>query len=175
MSKHKLSDDSTIYHYTLLRRFTRKHPFYWMYSAFLLLWLFADTAYLGVQGIILLIGSAVTVIAAHAIIAFLLLRFSKGTVPRLWNWVAAYPFYGYLPAGFVPIGQWNRANRHRLLIGFSLLAVFYVWLPLPWLANAAAAHYFLLLPQLIYVGSCMRVNRGGLMKATPQEISFYKN
>lgn len=175
MAKHKLSGDSTIYHYTLLRRFTRKHPFFWLYSLCLLLWLFADVIYLREKGIVTMVSSIAIVLVAHAVIVLLLRRMSKGTVPRIWGWVMAFPFYGYLPAGFVPAGQWNRANRHRLWIGFALVALLYVWLPVAWLANAAAAHYFLLLPQLVYVGSCMRTYQGGLIKATPQEISLYKN
>lgn len=175
MAKHKLSEDSTIYHYTLLLRFTRKHPFVWAYSACLLLWLFADLAYMGLSGAVLFILASAAVSAAHGIIAFLLRRLSRGTVPRIWGWAWAYPFYGYLPIGFVPVGQWNRANRHRLWIGFVLLAPLYVWLTLPWLTNLAAAHYFLLLPQLVYVGSFMRRNRSGLVKASPQEISLYKS
>lgn len=174
MAQHKLSEDSTIYHYTLLQRFTRKHPFYWMYTACLLLWLFADVVYLGRRGAVLLIASTASGLLAHVGIVALLRFYSRGTVPRLWSWALAYPLYGYLPTGYVPVTQWNRANRHRLLIGFALLAPLYVWLPLAWLANLAAAHYFLLLPQLIYVGSCMRKHRGGLMKVTFSDISLYK-
>lgn len=174
MAKHTISEQSTIYHYTLLRRFTRKHPFCFIYSACLLLWVFADAVYLGGRGLIILAVSAASVLLCHAAIALLIHYFSKGTVPRIWGWAWAYPFFGFIPSGYVPVGQWNRANRHRLLIGFSLIALLYVWLPFPWLANAAAAHYFLLLPQLVYIGSCMRKNSSGLVKATTAEVSLYK-
>ncbi|MNB97671.1 hypothetical protein D3C76_1002640 [compost metagenome] len=104
-----------------------------------------------------------------------LTRLARGTVPRLWKWAAAYPLFGYLPAGLVPVKQWDRANHHRLVIGFVLVALLYVWLPLSWLANAAAAHYFLLLPQLVYVGKCVRLHAGGMLKVTNRDISYYKN
>jgi hypothetical protein len=158
-----------------LRRFTRKHLFYWLYSACLLLWLFADLVYLGWEGAFVLVCSAAAISVVHTVIVLLLRHLSQGKVPHIWGWMFAYPFYGYLPLGYVPVSQWNRINRHRLLIGFALLALFYVWMPIAWLANSAAAHYFLLLPQLIYVGSSMRRNRSGLLKATPRDISLYKN
>lgn len=174
MAQHKLSEQSTIYHYTLLRRFTRKHPFCRVYSVGLLLWLFTDAVYLGWHGVIQLAASAVAALGAHALIVLLLLRLSKGNVPRIWGWVAAYPFFGFIPLGYVPASQWSRANRHRLLIGFSLIALLYVWLPLSWLANAAAAHYLLLLPQLVYISSFIRRYKNGLVRATSSEISLYK-
>lgn len=175
MAKHTLSEDSTIYHYTLLYRFTRKHPFYWLYTACLALWVFADAVYAGTAGLIQLAASLLIVTAAHAAIVLPLRRLVKGTVPRLWSWAAAYPLFGFMPSGLVPIKQWDRANRHRLVIGFVLLALLYVWLPLPWLANGAAAHYFLLLPQLVYVGKCVRLNTGGMLKVSARDISFYKS
>jgi hypothetical protein len=169
------SEDSTIYHYTLLYRFTRKHPFFWVYSACMLLWAFADAVYSGWEGLLQLAASVVIVTVVHAAIVLPLTRLSRGSVPRIWKWAFAYPLAGYLPAGLVPIKQWDRANHHRLLIGFVLVALLYVWLPLPWLANAAAAHYFLLLPQLVYVGKCLRLHTSGMLKVTEGDISFYKN
>jgi hypothetical protein len=175
MAKHRISEDSTVYHYTLLFRFTRKHPFYWTYLMCLLLWLFVDLIDWQLKGL-LLFGSSIAVgLVVHAVITQLLLRFAHGTVPRQWSWAATFPFFGYLPAGYIPVTAWTRANRHRLTIGFALVALSYVWLPLPWFANAVAAHYFLLLPQLIYVSRCLRTNRNGLVKINSNEISLYKN
>lgn len=174
MARHTISEDSTIYHYTLLLRFTRKHPFCWVYTSTLLLWALADAAYLGLLGLLLFLGSLTAAAAFQAGITLLLRRMSPGTVPRLWEWSVAYPFAGYLPAGYVPVGQWSRANLHRLLTGISLIALLYVWLPGSWLANVAAAHILLLLPQLVYIGACKRKLEGGLVKATPAEISLYR-
>lgn len=174
MAKHRISEDSTVYHYTLLYRFTRKHPFYWTYGLSLLLWLGVDLIYWRLQGLVLYGGSIATGLLLHAVITLLLLRFAESTVPRHWSWAAVFPFYGYLPSGYVPVSSWNRANRHRLTIGFALVALLYVWLPFPWFANAVAAHYFLLLPQLVYIGRCRRINRSGLVKLNAQDISFYK-
>ncbi|WP_438448922.1 hypothetical protein [Gorillibacterium sp. sgz5001074] len=174
MAKHRISEDSTVYHYTLLYRFTRKHPFYWTYAAAMLLWLAVDVIYWQAHGLVLFLGTGLAGLVLHAAITLLLLRFAQGTVPRTWGWAATFPFYGYLPSGYIPVSSWNRANRHRLTIGFALVALLYVWLPFPWFANAAAAHYFLLLPQLIYVSSCRRINRSGLVKLNPQDISLYK-
>lgn len=175
MANHRISEDSTVYHYTLLYRFTRRHPFYGIYMLFLLLWLAVDCIYWQLQGLVLYTGSIVAGLLVHAAITVLLLRFAQGTVPRHWSWSAVFPFFGYLPAGYIPVASWSRANRHRLTIGFALVALLYVWLPMPWFANAAASHYFLLLPQLLYVSRCMRIHRSGLMKMNGTEISLYKN
>lgn len=174
MAKHRISEESTVYHYTLLYRFTRKHPFYWSYLICMLLWLFVDLVYWKWDGLLLFLCTLPTGLAVHGLITVLLRRFSQGTVPRSWAWCFNFPFFGYLPAGYVPATSWNRANRHRLTIGFALVALLYVWLPVPWLVNAAAAHYFLLLPQLVYVGRCLRINRSGLIRANSKEISLYK-
>lgn len=175
MAKHRISEDSTIYHYTLLYRFTRRYPFYTVYAASLVLWLAVDLILLRSRGPLLFAASIASVLLLHACLTVLLLRFAPGSIPRLWRWSATLPFVGYLPNGYVPVTSWNRANRHRLTIGFALIALLYVWLPLSWFANMAAAHYFLILPQLVYVGRCLRINRGALLKVNPQDISLYKN
>lgn len=175
MASRGLSEDSTIYHYTLLYRFTKKHPFYWFYLICLVLWLFVDIVYWRLEGLMLFAGTITLVIVIHMVIVILLRRLSQGTVPRTWAWTWTFPFCGYIPSGYVSASSWGRANRHRLMLGFALVALLYVWVPLNWLANAAAAHYFLLLPQLIYIGRCIRINRYGLVKVNEHDISFYKN
>lgn len=175
MAKHHISEESTVYHYTLLYRFTRNYAFYRIYVAFLCLWLLVDLIYWRLNGAVAFAGSIAAVLVIHAVIATLLVGFTRGTVPRLWSWGYAFPFFGYMPAGFVTVGSWNRANRHRLTIGFALIALLYVWLPLPWFTNAVAAHYFLLLPQLIYISRCVRINSLGLIKVNTNDISLYKS
>ena len=175
MSKHTLSDLSTIYHYTLLYRFTKKHPFFWLYSIMLILWAGVSAVHYGLKGVQAWGGSILLVILLQACIAVLLRRFSQSIVPREWAWGFVYPFFGYMPAGHITASGWARANRHRFFIGYALILPTIIWLPMEWVANLAAAQYLLLLPQLVYIRKCVSLNRGGLVKINKNDISYYKN
>lgn len=176
MSKHTLSDHSTIYHYTLLYKFTRRHPFFWVHTGLFVCWAALDaTTEKPAASLLAYGGSIIILILLQAALGKLLSRFTTSVVPRTWGWSLRLPIPGFIPTGMVVASSWQRANRHRFFIGCFFIAGMYPWLSPIWFYNLLTAHVILLLPQMMVIAKCCSILKQGLIKVSDKDISLYKN
>lgn len=140
MSKsNSLSKESSIYHYTLLKRHSHSlwlSLFFWLPPVALALWLIIHDHDTGLWG---LIAAALLCPLTTRIVAALLRSSPLDIDTTGWRWHLTGPWFGYWPQSYTSLQTIAVIQRHQLFIGILTGLLLIPWVNEPfWIAYLAA-------------------------------------
>ena len=174
MSERTISEESTIYHYTLVRKIGIR-------PVFLSLHLLALGLFLGIEWIsfgALTAPAALAGFAAawlvHIIFTRLFIAFTKHFSSAAWSNRLALPWLGYLPSGTTAFSSYRLWLHQSTWIGAAAIVLLFQWLPGVWFSSLLFAHIWMILPRYSILWSFRKLGAGGLIRFNEKDISYYR-
>lgn len=165
-----LSKQSTIYSYTLMRRFY--HSIYKIvlyYASLILLLLYKfDSSHL-----FPLLVSYPLMLIFHTLLVRAYFHFTIGMAMRGWSYRWGIFWSGFLPEGNASVRLVTKVQLHLFFIGLALILIMYPWIPATWLAHLTIFHCWMLLPRLWMLFRFQPYRKAGLVKISSKETSCY--
>ncbi|WP_040953010.1 hypothetical protein [Gorillibacterium massiliense] len=174
MPERSISEQSTVYHYTLVRKINAS-PL----SSAAMLFIFAGyltAAWLlsGAKAGIAVVAAIVAVPLAHFLFTRLYITYTKQFHSAPWKSRYSLPWPGHLPAGTVGHKAYRLWLHQLSLICAAVIALLYPWLPAPWFAALLFIHLWLILPRYAVLWSFRKLGSGGLIRFGDRDVSLYR-
>jgi hypothetical protein len=169
----KISENSTIYNYTLIQKIPFAPSLLAAYILLLIVWVSYDLYALRKEGLYAFVVGALVVYAMHWGLLRLSLHMTLDPSRDIWSFEWKIPCSGYMPSGYIAFRTLKRLHFQLLFVGIALIIVFYVWFSGAYLSNFIFFHLWLLLPRFIVLLKFRQLNKVGFVKFGKQEASFY--
>mgnify|MGYP000698701893 CR=1 FL=1 len=173
MKETKISENSTFYNYTLVKKINYPPVLKTIYLSFITLLAVFDLYHLQENGLITFIICFVGVYFLHYVLLRVSLQLTQDPSLGTWGQHWRIPCFGYLPNGYASLQVLYRFHLQLLLIGTTLITFFYVWLSLAFIINLLYFHLWLVLPRFFILKKFMFLKKYGFVKFNKQDASFY--
>lgn len=173
MKDKKLSENSTFYHYTLIKKAIYTPAFIMVCICFNFFFLICDIAYFKLEGLETFVLAIPIVCLLQIILIKIVLRTIQDASRRFWSIRFNFPCIGYLPTGFVSLKSLHRVHAHLLLVGTAVIAVSYAWVPSSYFNSFIFVHLCLLLPRYIILWKFKKLKPSGFVKFNDNDASYY--
>lgn len=173
MAEDRLSKESSIYHYTLIKRI-HHHPFAQVLHSALIVMTSALPALLDHWSRLWLpLLAFVFVLGGHALVVLLYFRV-RHQRPILWKFTWKIPWYGYLPPNYISVALIWRVHIHVFAVGLASCILFIPWTPPSFYVALLLVHIWTLSPRLWWIRMLMKTNPEGMLKLDARHTSLYK-
>ncbi|NQX70576.1 hypothetical protein HQN90_30990 [Paenibacillus alba] len=165
-----LSNQSTIYSYTLVKRLYHslyKTILYFLLLALALLYKFDTSNWLP------LLVSYPLLLMFHTLLVRAYFQFTIGMAMRGWSYRWGIFWCGFLPDGNASIRLVSRIQLHLFWIGLSIILLLYPWIPDHWLIYLTIFHIWMVMPRLWMLFRFRPYRKAGLIKITDKDTSCY--
>lgn len=165
-----LSNNSTIYNYTLKKRIY--HSLYKVILYFLLLISMLIYQLDKSNWIAILISYPILVIC-HFLIVRSYFQFTIGSAMRGWAFKWGIFWCGILPEGNASIRLVSKVQQHLFWICLACIGGLYPWVSYQWLKCFLIFHLWMMMPRLWMLYRFRPFRKNGLIKMTPKDTSCY--
>lgn len=173
MKDRHLSEHSTIYNYTLLKKIPYSTYYKAVYAGVLALGAISLVTTYGLAAFITIVIAYVLVQVLHAMLLRQLLSIAHSNQRNIWKFKLNFPSVGYLPEGFIPSSLYKRLHLHLAIVGTAVIGLAYVWVQPLYFYSLLMMHVWVLLPRLFHLWQFHKLKKSGLIKCNPLDTSFY--
>jgi hypothetical protein len=174
MAERKLSADSTVYHYTLVRKLNAR-PLYGALSlAALAGYMLFAGLHDGRPGVAAAFASLAAVPLLHYVFTRMYIAYTRRHKQLNWKMRWSVPWPGYLPAGSIAFSAYSLWLHQLAWIGAAAISLLYVWLPDVWFYSLLFMHVWILLPRYVVFFSFRNLKKDGIVRFDANDISYYQ-
>ncbi len=172
MSRHRMSQDSTIYQYTLVGKIPFSDIFNVLYFTVLLLFPVMEILLSGWSQLISFLLGFGLVQVLHLFIIRAMLSIQPESEASSWSLQFRPPWIGVLPKQFCSVGLFQRVHVQLLWIGLAFIGCLVPWTSAAFLCTLVYIHVWILLPRLLIL--MMRKENSAIVKLGERDVSYYK-
>ncbi|WP_409343851.1 hypothetical protein [Paenibacillus sp. MBLB4367] len=173
MKDRHLSEQSTIYNYTLLKKIPYSKYYKTMYAGALLLGTTLLFTTFGIRAVVSILIAYVIVQLLHVLLLRQLLSLAHANNRNVWKIKLDFPSVGYLPDGFIAASLFKRLHLHLFVVGTAVIAMTYLWVEPVYFYSLLIMHTWVLFPRFLHLWRFRKLNKTGLIKCNPLDSSFY--
>ncbi|GIO39702.1 hypothetical protein J41TS12_45630 [Paenibacillus antibioticophila] len=166
-------NNATFYHYRLLKRLTVPRPLISSFLTLPFMWLAATMVFFSWTSLFYFLLAVPIVLWVHFVIARSVLIIVSHSYRKRWRFSWRLPWLGYLPDQFVTYSTFRLAHLHITWIGICLFAALIPWSPPAFIISLVLWHLWLVAPKLYILIGMRKQPKGGMIKITPQDTSYY--
>ncbi|AHD07671.1 hypothetical protein ABNB59_12710 [Paenibacillus larvae] len=169
--QHPLSQEATIYEYTLLRKFKMNPLFGSLYALTALVWCLKTVSFIDAG---LSVLSAGVIFLLHALLLMALVKIGPYRPDTGWTWQYQLLWVGYLPTKYVKYTTMMKLHLHVFAIGGLVILAFFVWLPVLVRGDLFFFHLWILLPRFFFLMRCKQLKDVSWVLITRWTLSCYR-
>ncbi|WP_054954639.1 hypothetical protein [Paenibacillus dakarensis] len=165
---------ATFYQYQLLKKITLSKHLIGLYLILPCAAVASEMLLLSWDSFIYFLIAFALILWIHFVIGRSVLFIHGSVYPRKWRFSLKTPWLGYMPDQHVSFRIFRIVQFHTSWISLCLFVIMAFWSPLAFIISLLFWHIWLLVPRYFALVGCKNQHKGGMLKFSEQDISYYK-